>query len=82
MFTLAGSGHIAEIVRPPGSSTAHHWVRDDCPPDAEEWLKGATQVEGSWWEHWAEWVAQHAGGLVAPPDLPDGDLAPGSYVLG
>lgn len=82
VFTLTSSGHIAGIVRPPGSARACYWSRADLPPDPDAWLGGARRVEGSWWEHWASWIERHAGELVPPPELPPGEPAPGTYVHG
>ena len=81
-FTLTSSGHIAGVVNPPTSPKAVRWVRDDCPPDAEEWMRGATQLKGSWWLDWLDWAKKRSGPLVKPPVLPPGDPAPGGYVLG
>jgi polyhydroxyalkanoate synthase len=81
-FTLTSSGHIAGVVNPPDSPKAVHWVRDDCPPDADEWMTGAKQVQGSWWVDWLDWAKSRSGALVAPPRLPEGEPAPGAYVRG
>jgi polyhydroxyalkanoate synthase len=81
-FTLTSSGHIAGVVNPPESAKAQHWVRDDCPADADEWMTGATQTQGSWWLDWLEWAKSRSGALVAPPRLPKGEPAPGAYVRG
>ncbi|HTV87946.1 MAG TPA: class I poly(R)-hydroxyalkanoic acid synthase [Stellaceae bacterium] len=83
-FVLSASGHIAGVVNPPGSKYGH-WERDDNPPTADEWLKGATQVADSWWPAWDKWIAQFAGGEVAARQPGNGRLAPiedapGSYV--
>ena len=81
-FTLTSSGHIAGVVNPPDSPKAQHWVRDDCPADADEWMTGATQTQGSWWLDWVDWAKSRSGALVAPPRLPKGQAAPGAYVRG
>jgi polyhydroxyalkanoate synthase len=78
---LTGGGHIAGMVNPPGPK-AYLYRRDDTPPDADEWLRGAERVQRSWWEEWVEWVSARSGERVAPPELPAGELAPGRYVLG
>ena len=71
-FTLTSSGHIAGIVNPPGNPKARYWTRPDCPPDADDWLDGAEELEGSWWEDWLAWAAPRSGKLGAPPKLPAG----------
>ncbi|MDF3312162.1 alpha/beta fold hydrolase [Rhodococcus sp. T2V] len=85
-FVLSYSGHIASLINPPGNPKAHYWVGDAPGPDPQDWLAGAERTTGSWWEPWADWVSQRAGGKVeAPPTLgsdqhkPLGP-APGMYV--
>jgi polyhydroxyalkanoate synthase len=85
-FVLAGSGHIAGVVNPAGSTKYGYWTNGNLPADPEAWLAGAAQHPGSWWPHWAEWLSQHAGGK-AKARVPGrtGSLkaiedAPGSYV--
>ncbi|WP_137125316.1 alpha/beta hydrolase [Roseomonas sp. HF4] len=84
-FVLAASGHIAGVANPPDAGKYSHWVSDDLPPDPEAWLKGATELAGSWWPDWQRWISGQdrtmvparipgAGGLSAIED------APGSYV--
>jgi polyhydroxyalkanoate synthase len=81
-FVLASSGHVAGMVAPVGSPKSYRWERDSTPADADDWLRGATRVDGSWWEDWSAWVAARAGERVAPASLPDGERAPGRYVRG
>jgi polyhydroxyalkanoate synthase len=81
-YVLGSSGHIAGMVNPPGNPKAFHYVRPDCPPEAEEWLAGAERVDGSWWEDWAAWASSRSGDRMPPPTLPPGEPAPGRYVLG
>jgi polyhydroxyalkanoate synthase len=83
-FVLSSAGHVAGIVNPPGPK-ARHWTREDTPPDPREWLAGATEQQGSWWEDWTRWIAERAGERREPPPTgsatypPLGD-APGTYV--
>ena len=79
-YVLSSSGHVASMVNPPGNPKARYRTRDDCPPSADEWLAGAEERQGSWWEDWAEWAAARSGDRVAPPTLPAGEPAPGTYV--
>jgi polyhydroxyalkanoate synthase len=81
-FTLTNAGHIAGIVNPPGNAKAVHWTLDqaDGALDADTWRAAAERRPGTWWEHWAIWADAHAGPLVAPPDLPRGEAAPGRYI--
>jgi len=85
-FTLSTAGHIAGVVNPP-SPKAKHWVAsDEAAADPEVWRQRATEVQGSWWETWTEWIGERAGGMRTPPPTgseahpPLGD-APGTYVV-
>lgn len=85
-FVLSNSGHIAGIVNPPNPKSVHY-VREDgaLPESSQEWLDGATKHAETWWEDWARWIGERAGGERKPPRLgstkhrPLGD-APGDYV--
>ena len=83
-FVLTSSGHVAGIVNPPDNPKAAYWtVEGDIgglTPD--DWKARATRVPGSWWEDWATWAAARSGKRVTPPDLPEGEAAPGGYVRG
>ena len=60
-FILAGSGHLAGVINPDPGGKYPHWVNEDLSGDAQEWLKGATQVEGSWWPDWHQWAYRKSG---------------------
>ncbi|MFP4098014.1 MAG: PHA/PHB synthase family protein [Alphaproteobacteria bacterium] len=80
-FTLAGSGHIAGIINPPDKKKYGFWTNSKSPKSADEWLKNATQHEGSWWPHWQKWIKDHAGAKVSARKVAKGiEAAPGSYV--
>ncbi len=84
-FVLAGSGHIAGVVNPPAANKYGFWTNDALPADPDEWLAGATQHPGSWWEDWAAWNGAKAGPKIPARKPGDGELeviedAPGSYV--
>jgi polyhydroxyalkanoate synthase len=81
-FVLGASGHIAGMVAPADSAKASHWVNEQLPPDPASWLREAERREGSWWKDWAAWATARSGARVAPPALPEGEPAPGSYVRG
>ena len=83
-FVLSSSGHVAGIVNPPGSRRAY-WTNEEVPADPEQWLAGAGQHQGSWWQDWADWVAPRAGARRPPPPMgsehhPALGAAPGTYV--
>ncbi|MBU1235586.1 MAG: class I poly(R)-hydroxyalkanoic acid synthase [Gammaproteobacteria bacterium] len=64
-FVLGASGHIAGVINPAAKNKRSHWVNDADVADPEEWLSGATEMPGSWWPRWADWLKQFAGGEVA-----------------
>ncbi len=85
-FVLSASGHIAGIVNPPAANKYCYWTNDKKPPTPDDWFKGATMHEGSWWDDWQAWVKKHTGAKVDKRMPGDGKLkpieeAPGSYVL-
>lgn len=85
-FVLGGSGHIAGIVNPPAKRKYGYRTGREHPPDADAWLETAKWTQGSWWSHWARWLARHSGekvparrlGSNAFPPLYD---APGHFVF-
>jgi polyhydroxyalkanoate synthase len=83
-FVLSGSGHIAGMINPPAANKYGYWTNPKLGDDADAWLAGATQREGSWWNDWRQWVSAHLGKEV-PPRIPGkGGLkalaeAPGTY---
>ena len=85
-FVLGGSGHIAGVINPPAKKKYGYRTGSKNPSSPEAWLAAAHEHEGSWWPHWARWLAPFGGGEV-PARVPgDGGLpaiedAPGSYVL-
>lgn len=85
-FVLGASGHVAGVINPPASGRRHYWVNDVRPDAPDDWLSGAEKRPGSWWPHWAGWLARHAGAWKsAPRTLGDAthpviEAAPGRYV--
>ena len=84
-FVLGQSGHIAGIVNPAEEGKYNHWINDKPCPDMESWQKGATEVEGSWWNDWDQWLQPQSGNKVAARKVgskkyPAIEDAPGSYV--
>ena len=82
---LGASGHVAGVINPPTSKKYGYWTNEELPVEPEAWLSGAVFHEGSWWEDWANWIANHAGTRVPARKPGDGELtpiedAPGSYV--
>jgi polyhydroxyalkanoate synthase len=85
-FVLAGSGHIAGVINPPGRQKYQYWTGPK-PTSAnlDRWLARATEHPGSWWPDWLAWLKAQDNAEV-PARQPGGDGikpiedAPGSYV--
>ena len=82
LYRLSSGGHIAGLVNPPGGKKAKFWASEEHPADPDAWLASAEEHQGSWWEDWSAWAGDRSGPQAAPPKLPDGAAAPGSYVRG
>jgi polyhydroxyalkanoate synthase len=83
-FVLSGSGHIAGVVNPPDKMKYQYWTNSRRAKTLEQWMAAAKVHPGSWWSHWADWLAEHSGEWTVPRD-PGEKLgiiedAPGSYV--
>ena len=85
-FVLAASGHIAGVVNPATKNRRNYWLGGRVVKDPERWLKAARSEAGSWWTHWGNWLAQHAGGripartVLGNEQYPEIEPAPGRYV--
>ena len=85
-FILVSGGHLQAILRPPGGRAAGYRTADRTPDNPEAWLAAAEEHDGSWWEHWIEWLGERSNGTrPAPSRLGDRkhpliEPAPGSYV--
>ncbi len=89
-FMMGASGHIAGVINPPAAKKRSHWVRNDgkFPASVDEWIAGAQETPGSWWDDWAAWLKSHAGKQIAAPKdygkprskYKASEPAPGSYV--
>ena len=85
-FVLSSSGHIQSLINPPGNMRAKYYLGATPASDPDAWLSSAREERGSWWDHWAQWIADRSGEKrVAPRGLgnkryrPAVD-APGTYV--
>jgi polyhydroxyalkanoate synthase len=85
-FVLAGSGHIAGVINPPGPKIRYqYWTGGPPREDLESWLNTAQEHPGSWWPDWQGWVEELDGERVPARRIGKGKLqpiedAPGSYV--
>jgi polyhydroxyalkanoate synthase len=85
-YVLAGSGHIAGVINPPGKPKYQYWTGEKpSGSNVENWLKNATEHPGSWWPDWLEWLKTQDPEMVPARKIGGGKLksiedAPGSYV--
>ena len=87
-FVLAGSGHIAGVVNPPAARKYQYWTNDTPAASLDQFVAGATEHPGSWWNDWRAWIEAHDGervkasGKRAPGGRGDKLIedAPGRYV--
>jgi polyhydroxyalkanoate synthase len=85
-FVLGGSGHIAGVINPAAKNRRNYWLNAALEDDPERWLAGAASQRGSWWPHWAAWLAPFGGARVPARDALGGgeyseiEAAPGRYV--
>ncbi|TRD20696.1 alpha/beta fold hydrolase [Palleronia caenipelagi] len=86
-FVLSQAGHIQSLINPPGNPKARYMTNDGKHDSPESFLEGATQHQGSWWEHWEAWLDARGGRKVKARKTlgstkykPISD-APGAYVF-
>ena len=83
-FVLVNRGHTRSLVCPIDTNDACYYTHSEISSNPDDWLCDATEQRGSWWPHWATWLAQRSGGKQ--PQLGDAqnpklDPAPGRYVI-
>jgi polyhydroxyalkanoate synthase len=85
-FVLGASGHIAGVVNPAAKNKRSHWINDSATANPDEWLAGATEIKGSWWPRWIDWLRGFADGeakargRLGSKTYPPSEPAPGRYV--
>jgi poly[(R)-3-hydroxyalkanoate] polymerase subunit PhaC len=85
-YVLAGSGHIAGVINPPGKPKYQYWTGGKpTGSSVDNWRKTATEHPGSWWPDWLEWLKGQDAKTVPARKIGGGKLkpledAPGSYV--
>jgi polyhydroxyalkanoate synthase len=60
-FLLSAGGHIQHLINPPGNAKARFRTGPPAGPDPRAWLAGTTTHQGTWWDHWADWVTARSG---------------------
>ena len=85
-YVLAGSGHIAGVINPPGKPKYQYWTGEKpTGSSVDDWRKTAAEHAGSWWPDWLEWLKSQDPETVPARKIGGGKLkpledAPGSYV--
>ncbi len=85
-FVLAGSGHIAGVINPPGKPKYQYWTGGKpLGSDLDKWMKDAHEYPGSWWPDWLDWLKALGSDMVPARAIGGGKLkaiedAPGAYV--
>ena len=85
-FVLAGSGHIAGVVNPPGKPKYQYWTGGKPSGSrCRQVARKATEHPGSWWPDWLDWLKAQGAEMVPARAIGGGKLkpiedAPGSYV--
>lgn len=87
-FVLAAGGHNAGIISEPGHRNRHyqlsHTPHGSGWTDPAEWARKTPTTDGSWWEAWSGWLAQHSSQKIAArtPSVKNTLCdAPGDYVM-
>jgi polyhydroxyalkanoate synthase len=86
-FVLSSSGHVQSLINPPTNPKAKFFLNKDMGQPPDKWLPNAQQFAGSWWDHWAGWLAARSGPQRDAPaalgnaEFKPGAPAPGTYVF-
>jgi polyhydroxyalkanoate synthase subunit PhaC len=86
-FVLSSSGHIQSLINPPGNPRAKYYLGNSPTGSPDGWLASAHEHSGSWWGHWAGWLAERSGEKKPATSTLGNELhapimaAPGEYVL-
>jgi polyhydroxyalkanoate synthase subunit PhaC len=85
-FVESSSGHIQALVNPPGNGKSGFFTSESDETDETVWHSGAQRHQGTWWDHWSEWLAARSGERRSAPTRLGSDAhpalmpAPGRYV--
>jgi len=85
-FVLGASGHIAGVINPASKNRRSHWTGENLPEDPLAWFANAKEVQGTWWNDWANWLAGQGGAKIRARKNPGNktykpiEPAPGHYV--
>ncbi|CAM3670540.1 class I poly(R)-hydroxyalkanoic acid synthase [Polynucleobacter antarcticus] len=85
-FVLGASGHIAGVINPPAKNKRHYFENNKLAKTADDWLSAAKDIKGSWWPHYAQWLADFGGKRIKASKTFGNskykkiEAAPGKYV--
>ncbi len=85
-FVLGASGHVAGVINPATKNRRNYWIKGEPGKGPDHWLETAERQEGTWWNHWSEWLRRRAGKKQpAPAEYGNAsfkvlEAAPGSFV--
>ena len=85
-LVLGAAGHIAGVVNPASKNKRSHRISIAPSVSYQEWLDASTEVEGSWWPRWSDWLKQRSGKMVPARNVLGSavfkpiEAAPGRYV--
>ena len=69
-YVLAGSGHIAGVINPPGKPKYQYWTGEQpSGSDVDKWLSTATEHPGSWWPDWLDWLKAQGAETVPAREI-------------
>src|SRR6185437_7519089 len=64
-YVLAGSGHIAGVINPPGKPKYQYWTGGPATgADVDAWVAKAEEHPGSWWPDWLKWLTAQGDARV------------------
>jgi polyhydroxyalkanoate synthase len=87
LFVLTNQNHTQTISSRIDNRHLKYWVADKLPEDPDVALQSAGAHDGSWSEHWIDWLKERGGDEVKPKkslgnkSFPALGPAPGEYVL-
>jgi polyhydroxyalkanoate synthase len=85
-FVLGASGHIAGVINPAAKNKRNYWINEGDTSNPDQWFESATEVKGSWWPKWTEWLKRFddgqvdARGRLGNKTYSPSEPAPGRYV--
>src|SRR5208337_1030323 len=86
-FVLSNAGHLQCLINPPGNPKATYATGTANVAEPEAFAATAEKRNGSWWNHWSEWLAERSDEKTPAPaelgsaEFPAKEPAPGTYVF-